>query len=240
MSNIGSKNNSLGKKYELVIANGSEEDMLKYVDNKKLNIYNKVIISIPTNSETGEDEIAAASIWMTDSNGKLYQLTRPSSILNNLIQTTNELKTTVNNLQKAINKQNETGEQSEEPTGEEPTGDEPTGEEPTGEEITGEDIVFVEQPTAESIIEQLGDNPIKPVDPQTLNMTSLTRQTSMYLAFPISWLVFDENEILIKPKITNSLRFELGYEIIDTIEVNGIEYGVFEVTFNKDTYIIEF
>lgn len=74
MSNIGSKDNSLGKKYELVIANGTEEVFQQL---KKLNIYNKVIISIPTNSETGEDLPDEASVWMTDSKGKLYQLAKP-------------------------------------------------------------------------------------------------------------------------------------------------------------------
>lgn len=78
MSNIGSKDNSLGKKYELVIANGTEEIFQQLIDdNKKLNIYNKVIISIPTNSETGEDIVGEASVWMVDSKGKLYQLARP-------------------------------------------------------------------------------------------------------------------------------------------------------------------
>ena len=93
MSNIGSKDNSLGKKYELVIANGTEEVFQQlYNDNKKLNIYNKVIISIPTNSATGEDEIGAASVWMTDSKGKLYQLARPINKISLVEDKINEIK----------------------------------------------------------------------------------------------------------------------------------------------------
>lgn len=96
MSNIGSKDNSLGKKYELVIANGTEEVFQQLInDNKKLNIYNKVIISIPTNSETGEDIVGEASVWMTDSEGKLYQLARPINKLGITNEDINEIKNNI-------------------------------------------------------------------------------------------------------------------------------------------------
>ena len=125
-------------------------------------------------------------------------------------------------------------------TGEEPTGTEPTGEEPTENVITGEQVVFSIIPTAESILEQLGENPIKPEDQQTLNMTKLSGPTNMYLAFPYSWLVLDDEDNLVKPKITNSLGFETGYALNNTVNVNGVEYGVFSVEFGKDTYRIAF
>lgn len=109
MSNIGSKDNSLGKKYELVIANGTEEVFQQLInDNKKLNIYNKVIISIPTNSETGEDIVGEASVWMTDSEGKLYQLTKPINNTNiDNIQNTIISNVTSNLLQKIESLNNE-------------------------------------------------------------------------------------------------------------------------------------
>ena len=103
MSSIGSKDNSLGKKYELVIANGTEEAFQSLIDNnKKLNIYNKVIISIPTDSKTGEDEIDAASVWMVDSKGKLYQLARPINKINYGI-TTEDINEIKNNIISDIN-----------------------------------------------------------------------------------------------------------------------------------------
>lgn len=97
MSSIGSKDNSLGKKYELVIANGTEEAFQQLIDdNKKLNIYNKVIISIPTDSETGEDKIGEASVWMVDSKGNLYQLARPINKLGITEEDINEIKNNIN------------------------------------------------------------------------------------------------------------------------------------------------
>lgn len=96
MSSIGSKDNSLGKKYDLVIANGTEEVFQQLdKDNKKLNIYNKVIISIPTNSETGEDIVGEASVWMVDSKGQLYQLAKPINKISLVEDKINEIKNNI-------------------------------------------------------------------------------------------------------------------------------------------------
>lgn len=90
MSNLGNKDNSFGKNYSITIANGTEEQMSKI---NQLEIYNSIIISIP--QFNGVDDINKASLWITDSEGYLLELSAP-------IQRIIDLENRINNLENTI------------------------------------------------------------------------------------------------------------------------------------------
>ena len=51
-------------------------DELRQFENQSIGINNAIIFSIPQTS-SGEDDKGKGSIWLTDSNGYVYQLTSP-------------------------------------------------------------------------------------------------------------------------------------------------------------------
>ncbi len=74
MSKVGSKSNMFGKQLNVVITNGTEEQ-LKNI-NVPLDAKNSLIVSVQSDSE-GNDIPESVSLWMTDSDGYLLQLTKP-------------------------------------------------------------------------------------------------------------------------------------------------------------------
>lgn len=54
------------------------DDELKQFEKQSIGINNAIIFSIPQTS-SGEDDKGKGSIWLTDSNGYVYQLTKPIS-----------------------------------------------------------------------------------------------------------------------------------------------------------------
>ena len=77
MSKVGSKSNMFGKQLNVVITNGTKKDLLKLINsNTQLDAKNSLIVSIKSDSE-GNDIPGSASLWMTDSEGYLLQLTNP-------------------------------------------------------------------------------------------------------------------------------------------------------------------
>lgn len=76
MSNVGSKLNVLNKQLNVIITNGTEQQLHNYEESKtSINAKNALIISIPTDAEG--DISGAASLWITDSEGYILQLTKP-------------------------------------------------------------------------------------------------------------------------------------------------------------------
>ena len=76
MSKVSNSNNTIGQLFKPVITNITEETLEKYkVDNQSIGINNAFIISIPQDTN-GDDLPGAGSIWLTDNDGLLYQLTK--------------------------------------------------------------------------------------------------------------------------------------------------------------------
>lgn len=90
-SKISSKNNSYASPCNITIANGTEEQM-KNLGN--VSIYNSFIISIP--QKGGMDDPKEASLWMTDYEGNLYELSRPISLFDKLEKRINALEKNAN------------------------------------------------------------------------------------------------------------------------------------------------
>lgn len=90
MSKLGSKDNSFGKNYSITIANGTEEQMSKI---SNLGIYNSIIISVPQTN--GSDDINKASLWITDSEGNLLELSAPIQRIIDLENRINDLENTI-------------------------------------------------------------------------------------------------------------------------------------------------
>ena len=100
MSNIGSKSKSFGKDLNIVISNGTEEQFNKLAtEGTALQSKNSMIISIP--QENGKDKIDSVSLWLTDDDGQLLEISKPISSYNTLdINAINEIKNNiVNNAQ---------------------------------------------------------------------------------------------------------------------------------------------
>jgi len=76
MSKIGNLNNTMGQLFKPVVTNITEETLEKYrTENLSIGITNAFIISIPQDNN-GNDLQGAGSIWLTDNDGLLYQLTK--------------------------------------------------------------------------------------------------------------------------------------------------------------------
>lgn len=76
MSKIGDPSN-LGGVFKPIITNATYKNLKEMsTSGVSINLYNAFIISVPQDSQ-GEDIEGYGSIWMTDSNGQLYQLTDP-------------------------------------------------------------------------------------------------------------------------------------------------------------------
>ena len=76
MSNLINLNNGTGS-FKPIFTNITNEEFLqKRNNNESLSVKNGFIISIPQDEE-GNDIQDKGSIWLTDSNGYLYQLTKP-------------------------------------------------------------------------------------------------------------------------------------------------------------------
>lgn len=77
MSNIGTKLNILNKQLNVVITNGTKEQLKAYETSKtSVKVKNALIISVQTDNN-GDDIPGSVSLWMTDSDGFILQLTNP-------------------------------------------------------------------------------------------------------------------------------------------------------------------
>jgi len=75
MSNIGSSN-IVGKQLRAVITNASADELENFKNNNgSCEAKNCIIISVP--QEDGKDKEGALSIWLSDNEGKLIQVTKP-------------------------------------------------------------------------------------------------------------------------------------------------------------------
>lgn len=76
MSNIGKQIDN--RSFNPIITNIDYSTLLGYANaNKSINVPNSFIISVPQ-EENGGDKVDAASIWMTDENGYLLNITKPN------------------------------------------------------------------------------------------------------------------------------------------------------------------
>jgi len=78
MSKVGSSN-IIGKMFKPIIASTTYEELnnLK-IKNVALTVSNAIIFSIPTDAE-GNDIENAGSLWLTDSEGYLYCMLKPTN-----------------------------------------------------------------------------------------------------------------------------------------------------------------
>lgn len=100
---------------------------------------------------------------------------------------------------------------------------------------------FRNLPTASDIEAAIGVGE-KPVGEQTIDMTSLSGPTDMYIVYPLDWETI-ENELITSPIIKSSNDYETGFypdEDTPTVVANGITYRISDINFGKDTYKIEF
>lgn len=64
-----------------IITDIDYKTLLNYNEsNKSIDIPNAFIISIPQDENTGQDEKDKASIWMTDAEGYLFNITKPNKL----------------------------------------------------------------------------------------------------------------------------------------------------------------
>jgi len=80
MSNIGSSD-IVGKQLKAVITNATEAELNVFKNSdKSCEAKNTIIISVPQKTETDgtvHDEEGKISIWLSDNDGKLIQVTKP-------------------------------------------------------------------------------------------------------------------------------------------------------------------
>lgn len=80
MSNIGSSD-IVGKQLKAVITNATEAELNAFKNSdKSCEAKNTIIISVPQKTEndgTVHDEEGKISIWLSDNDGKLIQVTKP-------------------------------------------------------------------------------------------------------------------------------------------------------------------
>lgn len=76
MSKVGSTN-IIGQMFKPIITNATYDELnnLK-VNNTALTVHNAIIFSVPIDSE-GNDIENTGSIWLTDSDGYLYCMSKP-------------------------------------------------------------------------------------------------------------------------------------------------------------------
>lgn len=78
-TNIGNKENSLGKELNIIISNGSEIQFAQLESSgTPVQVKNALIIAIPQDSN-GNDIQKAASLWLSDKDGYLLELAKPIS-----------------------------------------------------------------------------------------------------------------------------------------------------------------
>ena len=78
-TNIGNKENSLGKELNIIISNGSEIQFAQLESSgTPVQVKNALIIAIPQDSN-GNDIQRAASLWLSDKDGYLLELAKPIS-----------------------------------------------------------------------------------------------------------------------------------------------------------------
>lgn len=82
MSNIGSSS-IIGKQLRAVITTATEEELKLFKqNNRSCDAKNTIIISVPQEQNedgTTQDKEGAISIWLSDNDGKLIQVTKPIS-----------------------------------------------------------------------------------------------------------------------------------------------------------------
>lgn len=78
MSKIGQLNDA-NQLFNPIITDLTYEQLLEYANNSiSINVPNAFIISVPQNE--GSDKKDAASIWMTDKDGYLLNITKPNNM----------------------------------------------------------------------------------------------------------------------------------------------------------------
>lgn len=78
MSKIGQLNDA-NQLFNPIITDLTYEQLLEYANNSiSINVPNAFIVSVPQNE--GGDKKDAASIWMTDKDGYLLNITKPNNM----------------------------------------------------------------------------------------------------------------------------------------------------------------
>ena len=98
----------------------------------------------------------------------------------------------------------------------------------------------IAKPTSE-IIAQMNFPTEKPIEGETLETSAIVRPTDLYLVYPSSWIIKDNNDSIISPKIIDTTyEYEQGMIIDSTIIVDSVEYTIIKTQLGFDTYTIKF
>ena len=103
--------------------------------------------------------------------------------------------------------------------------------------------IFYDAPSTQDIEDNLNTSASRPSGTFELDMTYLEGQTDMFFVLPTSWVIGKGTAK--RPRILDWNGFSTGYaksEKVDpnTITVNGIEYGIYDITIGYGMYTIEF
>jgi len=81
------------------------------------------------------------------------------------------------------------------------------------------------EPTAETIA-AMNFPAVKPIEPQTLNTSALTKPTDLYMVLPSTWITTDDDGDLTNPVITDPNGYPQGAYVDSTITVDSVEYSI--------------
>lgn len=99
------------------------------------------------------------------------------------------------------------------------------------------------RPTAESLPSLINLNGVKPTQSEAVDMTELEKPTDMYLVFPASWEVVEDDQIE-KPIVSDDANGgEIGMwwdENNPHVTVNNIDYRIESIQLGKGSFHIQF
>jgi hypothetical protein len=103
--------------------------------------------------------------------------------------------------------------------------------------------IFSTAPSAQDIEDNLNTSASRPSGTFELDMTYLSGETQMFFVLPTSWVTGKSTAK--RPRILDSNGFSIGYtkssEVEpNTITINGVEYGIYDILIGYGMFTIEF